>query len=278
MPPAGLYGQPILPFLMASMPFGHALHKHGLATRVALALLSMPGAVRSSGSLILVLLIAAAVTSAVVSDLVVIVMMTPIALSVARSAVATLDAGESAVRAPRMAAAASLAVLYGVAASELAPPMGIAFNPLVLSVVEEATRYSISFAQWTSTGIVLAAVHIPIYCLILKLMVVPDVGTISAGRSRIRAQSEQLGPLGRGEKNVLFALTVMLTLWMLPAVAMVEFLDIWYVPRWAWCSSSCCPSTAGAAQRPRPQGPSGKAPPGTCCSSSSVPCSRRTGR
>ena len=108
---AGLYGQPILPFLMGSMLFGHALRKHGLATRVALALLSMPGAVRSSGSLILVLLIAAAVTSAVVSDLVVIVIMTPIALSVTRSAAAALDAGESAARAPRLAAAASLAVL-----------------------------------------------------------------------------------------------------------------------------------------------------------------------
>ena len=227
---AGLYGQPILPFLMGSMLFGHAMHKHGLATRVALALLRMPGAVRSSGSLILVFLIAAAVTSALVSDLVVIVIMTPIALSVSRSAVAALDAGESAARAPRMAAAASLAVLYGVAAGELATPMGIAFNPLVLSVLEETTRYSISFAQWTSTGVVLAAVHIPIYYLILKLMVVPDVRNLSASRLHIRRQAEQLGPLGRGEKNVLLVLTVMLALWMLPALATVEFLDIWYVP------------------------------------------------
>ena len=227
---AGLYGQTLLPFLMGSMLFGHALRKHGLATRVALALLRMPGALRSSGSLIVVFLIAAAVTSALVSDLVVIVIMTPIALSVSRSAVAALDAGEKAARAPRMAEAASLAVLYGVAAGELATPMGIAFNPLVLSVLEETTRYRISFAQWTSTGIVLAAVHLPIYFLILKLMVVPDVRTLSASRSRIRRQAEQLGPLGRGEKNVLFVLTVMLALWMLPAPATLEFLDIWYVP------------------------------------------------
>ena len=227
---AGLYGQTILPFLMGSMLFGHAMHKHGLATRVALALLSVPGAMRSSGSLILVFLVAAAVTSALVSDLVVIVIMTPIALSVSRSVVAALETGASAARAPRLAEAASLAVLYGVAAGELATPMGIAFNPLVLSVLEETTRYSISFAQWTSTGVILAAVHIPIYYLILKLLVVPDVRTVSANRLRIRQQSEQLGPLSRGEKNVLFVLAVMLLLWMLPTVAPVEFLDIWYVP------------------------------------------------
>ena len=227
---AGLYGQPILPFLMGSMLFGHALHKHGLATRVALALLSLPGAARSSDSLLLAFLIAAAVTSALVSDVVVIVIMTPIALSVTRSAAAALDGGEAAAEAPRLAAAASLAVLYGAAAGELATPIGIAFNPLVLSVLEETTRYRISFAQWTSTGVVLAAVHVPIYYLILKLMVAPEVRTLSASRSRIRRQAEQLGPLGRGEKNVLFVLAVMLALWMLPSLAAVEFLDIWYVP------------------------------------------------
>ena len=227
---ATLYGQTILPFLMGSMLFGHAMRKHGLATRVALALLSMPGAVRSSGSLILVFLIAAAVTSALVSDLVVIVIMTPIALSVSRSVVAALDAGEAAARAPRMAEAVSLAVLYGVAAGEMATPIGIAFNPLVLAVLEETTRYSVSFAQWTSTGVVLAAAHLPIYYVILKLMVVPEVRNISASRSSIRRQSEQLGPLSRGEKNVLFVLAVMLVLWMLPSLVTVGFLDIWYVP------------------------------------------------
>ena len=61
-------------------------------------------------------------------------------------------------------------------------------------------------------------------------MVAPEVPALSASRSRIRRQSEQLGPLSRGEKNVLFVLTVMLALWLLPTLATVEFLDIWYVP------------------------------------------------
>ena len=121
-------------------------------------------------------------------------------------------------------------MLYGAAAGELATPIGIAFNPLVLSVLEETTRYRISFAQWTSTGVVLAAVHVPIYYLILKLMVAPEARTLSASQARIHRQAEQLGPLGRGEKNVLFVLAVMLALWLLPTLATVEFLDIWYVP------------------------------------------------
>ena len=175
---AGLYGQTIFPFLVGVMLFGHALHKHGLAARVALAVLSMPGAVRSSGSLILMLLLVSTVVSALVNDLVVIVIMTPIALTVTRSTVAALDAGGPAtgVGAPRLTAAASLAVLYGSAGGGLITPGGSVFNPLVLSMLEGTTSYSIGFAQWASIGLVLALAHVPICYLVLRLMLPPECG------------------------------------------------------------------------------------------------------
>ena len=227
---AGLYGQTILPFLVGVMLVGHALRKHGLAVRISLAILSMPGVARSSGSLIFMLLIASTVISALVNDLAVIVAMTPIALSLTRSA---LDAGglrPAATGAPRMAAAASLAVLYGASAGGLATPGGSVFNPLILAVLERTTSYSVSFAQWTSTGVVLAAAHVPICYLVLKWMLPPEVQALPDRRSHLRRQREQLGPLSRGEKNVVLASTLMLALWMLPTFVATEFLDIWYAP------------------------------------------------
>ena len=230
---AGLYGQTILPFLVGVMLVGHALRKHGLAVRISLAILSMPGVARSSGSLVFVLLIASTVVSALVNDLAVIVTMTPIALSLTRTAAAGLDAGgprPAAAGAPRMAAAASLAVLYGSSAGGLATPGGSVFNPLTLAVLERTTSYSVSFAQWTSTGVLLAAAHVPICYLVLKWMLPPEVQALPDRRSHIRRQREQLGPLSRGEKNVVLALTLMLVLWMLPTFITTEFLDIWYAP------------------------------------------------
>ena len=231
---AGLYGQTILPFLVGVMLVGHALRKHGLAVRISLAILSLPGVARSGGSLICMLLIASAVISALVNDLSVIVTMTPIALSLSRSAVAALDAGgpgpAAAAGAPRLAAAASLAVLYGASAGGLATPGGSVFNPLTLAVLERTTSYSVSFAQWTSTGVVLAAAHVPICYLVLKWLLPPEVRALPDRRSQARRQLEQLGPLSRGEKNVVSALTVMLALWMLPTLVTTEFLDIWYAP------------------------------------------------
>ena len=216
------YGHNVLPYLMGVMLFGHAFRKHGLARRIALAALCLlPGVARSGGGMILAILIVSAVMSAAVSDLVVIVTMTPIALSITRSVAA--EAG-------RMATAASLAVLYGAAAGGLATPAGIPFNALTLSVLERLTGYSITFAQWTSTGVVLTAAHIPICWLVLKFMVQPEARAISDSRARLRQQRAQLGPMSRAEKNVLFVLILMLLLWVLPTFATIGFLDFWYVP------------------------------------------------
>ena len=218
---AASYGHVILPYLMGVMLFGHAFQKHGLARRIALAALCVPGLARSGIGLIFAIFVVSAVMSAVVSDLAVIVMMTPIALSLTSSV---------APGAKRMAAAASLAVLYGAAAGGLATPAGIVFNALSLSLLEQLTGYSVSFAQWVSTGVILAVGHFPVCYLILKLMLPPEVQAISNARARFLIEREQLEPISRGERNVLFVLILMLVLWTLPTVAEVAFLDIWYVP------------------------------------------------
>ena len=215
------YGHTVLPYMVGVMLFGHAFRKHGLARRIALAALCLPGVARSSSALILAILAVSALLSAVVSDLAVIVMMTPIVLSITRSVAA--GAG-------RLAAAASLAVLYGAAAGGLATPAGIVFNAVTLSLLERLTGYSVTFAQWTSTGVVLTAAHLPVCYLVLKLMLPPEARAIAGSRDRFRRELARLGPLSRGEKNVLFVLILMLVLWLLPTFVEIGFLDIWYVP------------------------------------------------
>ena len=218
---AASYGHVILPYLMGVMLFGHAFQKHGLARRIALAALSVPGVAHSASGLIFGIMVVSAVLSAVVSDLAVIVMMTPIALSLTRSVAAG---------ATRMSAAASLAVLYGAAAGGLATPAGIVFNALTLSLLDQLTGYSVGFGQWVLTGVILTTAHFPVCYLILKLMLPPEVQAIPNTRGRFLKEREQLGPMSRGERNVLFVLILMLVLWALPTVAEIEFLDIWYVP------------------------------------------------
>ena len=218
---AATYGHVIVPYLIGVMLFGHAFQKHGLARRIALAALCVPGVARSGAGLIFAILVVSAVMSTVFSDLAVIVMMTPIVLSLTRYV---------ASGAQRMSAAASLAVLYGAAAGALATPTGIVFNALTLSLLDQLTGYSVSFAQWVSTGVILTAAHFPVCYLILKFMLPPEVQAIPGARARLLEERERLGPMSRGERNVLFVLILMLVLWTLPTVAGIEFLEIWYVP------------------------------------------------
>ena len=236
---AARYGHTILPYLMGVMLFAHAFRKHGLARRIALAALCLPGAARSAGGLLFAIMTVCAVMSAVVSDLAVIVMMTPIALSVARSAAA--GAGN-------MTAAASLAVLYGATAGGMATPAGIIYNPVTLALLEQLTGYGVTFTQWMSTGVVLTAANLPICYLVLRFMLPPEVRAISGGRARFRGERARLGPMNRGEKNVLFVLILMLVLWILPTFVTVGLLDIWYVPPVAMVLLFALPVDAGRGE------------------------------
>jgi sodium-dependent dicarboxylate transporter 2/3/5 len=228
----GLYGQRVLPFLMGVMLFGHAFQKHGLARRMAMNVLSVPGVATSGNRLVLMIIVVSALVSAMVDDAATVAIMIPIALSIARFAAEAGSGGGpgAAPAAPRMITASCLAVLYGSAAGGMATPAGVPFNPLAISLLDQLTGYQISFVQWTVTGVLLMAATIPIYYFVLTMMSPPEIRSIAGGAGHFAAERQSLGPLGPGERNVLVVLVVMIVLWFLPAVVTIRFLDIWYVP------------------------------------------------
>jgi sodium-dependent dicarboxylate transporter 2/3/5 len=227
-----LYGQPVLPFLMGVMLFGYAFGKYGLTKRVAYAVLSVPGIATSGNRLILGIITSAAVLSMIVDDVAAVAIMIPIAVAVSKYAVQVTSEGgtTNADASPNFMAASALAVLYGASAGGLATPVGVPFNPVSIAILEEVTSYSISFAQWTMTGIVLMLATIPVYFGVLRFMLPPEVGAISGSQEYFREQNKQLGPLSVGERNVLIVLAIMVVLWFLPSIFTIDFLNIWYVP------------------------------------------------
>ena len=225
-----LYGQRVFPFLLSVMLFGHAFRKHGLAKRIAFGILSLPGVAASGHRLVLMMLVVTAALSALVDDAAAVAIMIPIALSVTQFATETRAGDTGAARAPRLQTASCLAVLYGSAAGGLATPVGVPFNPLAISLLEQLTAYRISFMQWTLTGTLMAIAVVPLYYLVLVVMSRPEVSTVSGGAAFFSARRRELGPLGPGEKNVLAVLIIMVAFWLAPSVVTVEFLDLWIVP------------------------------------------------
>lgn len=227
-----LYGQPVLPFLLGVMLFGYAFGKYGLTERVAFTVLSVPGIATSGNRLILGIIISAAVLSMFIDDVAAVAIMIPIAVALSKHAVQVAYQGGTAKDnvCPRFMAASALAVLYGASAGGLATPVGVPFNPVTIAILEEVTSYSISFVQWTMTGMVLLLATIPVYFGVLRFMLPPEVGAISGSQEYFREKNKQLGPLGKGERNVLIVLAIMVILWFLPSIVTIDFLNIWYVP------------------------------------------------
>lgn len=243
-----LYGQRVFPFLLGVMLFGHAFRKHGLAKRMAMTVLSIPGVATSGSRLVLMFIIVTAIISALVDDAASVAIMIPIALSVAKFAGDAYVKSSGGSKTPRLMVASCLAVLYGSAAGGMATPAGVPFNPLTISLLEQLTGYRVSFAQWTLTGIILMIATIPVFYLVLKFMSPPEVKSISDGAAYFREERKSLGPLNQGEKNVLFVLIVMIVLWFLPAVVKIKFLDIWYVPPIAMILLFLLPVDAGKGE------------------------------
>lgn len=230
---AALYGQRILPFVVGVMLVGHAFRKHGLAQRLAMSVLSIPGVSASGPRLVLMILVVTGILSTLVDDAAAVAIMIPIALSVSRFAGrvgARAEGIGGSGETPRLQAASCLAVLYGSAAGGMGTPAGVPFNPLSMSILDQLTPYQISFGQWTLTGLILMAATIPIYFGVLMWMSPPEVRSISNGAEYFSREKKALGPMSRGEKNVVFVVGVMVVLWFLPAFVTISALDIWYVP------------------------------------------------
>lgn len=228
---AALYGQRVFPFLVGVMLFGHAFRKHGLAKRFAFGILSLPGVAASGPRLVLMMMVVTAALSALIDDAAAVAIMIPIALSVTRfvNDAGAAD-GASVPRTPRLQTATCLAVLYGSAAGGMATPVGVPFNPLAISLLDQLTPYRISFAQWTMTGVLLAVAVVPVYYTVLRFMSAPEVSRVAGGAAFFAARRRGLGALAPGERNVLAVLVIMVALWLAPSVAPVTVLDLWVVP------------------------------------------------
>jgi len=236
-----LYGQRILPFLMGVMLFGHAFQKHGLAQRMALNILRIPGMASSGSRIIFVTLGITAIISAVIDDAAAVAIMMPIAIPIAKHAADAfkkpLEGEKSGSGAPKFMAAAALGVLYGAAAGGLATPAGVPFNPLAIANLEKLTSYQVSFAQWTSTGIVLMIITAILFYFVLKVMLPSELKTIKDASKHFNEEKKKLGKMNPGEIHVLVVFIIMIILWFLPAFPAItsrfKFLDIWIVPVFA---------------------------------------------
>jgi sodium-dependent dicarboxylate transporter 2/3/5 len=214
------FGNPTLFFLLGGMFIGRAMSRHGLDRRIALNLLSTPGAVHSSLALLGAVGLAVSLLSMWISNTAATAMIYPVTLGII-SVLATSQgpAGEGFSRSG-YATALLLMTAYASSVGGVATPIGTTTNVVAMGYFrqEEFFSQSIDFGRWTLVGLPLAAA-LGIALLVWMRLIAP-VGKLdlAAVRKYLAQERALLGRWSAGEVNTLIVFLVVVTLWVAPSL------------------------------------------------------------
>ena len=201
-----------------------AMLKHGLAQRLAYAVLSLPGVGGSTYRVIAAFGLITCLLSAFVSNTATVAMLLPTALGIL-VVIAQLLQDKGLVKPDfdplrlRVGAALMLTLAYGASVGGLLTPVGSPPNLIGRGLIEEATGERISFAQWMAAAAPLVVGMFIVLILVMFLLNRPEVRRIEGVSEFIREQKAEQGPMSRAEVNTLIAFGLTVVLWLTPAVA-----------------------------------------------------------
>ncbi|MBD2765902.1 DASS family sodium-coupled anion symporter [Kocuria sp. cx-455] len=200
-----------------------AMLKHGIAQRLALAVLSLPGVGRSTYRIIIAFGVITCILSAFVSNTATVAMLMPTALGIL-AVIAEMMQDRGVVKANfdplrlRVGAALLLMLAYGASVGGLLTPVGSPPNLIGRGLIEEATGTRISFAQWMAIAFPVCLAMFVVLTIVMVLLNRPEIRRIEGVEEYVRQHREEQGPMSRAEKNTLIAFGFTVTLWLLPAV------------------------------------------------------------
>lgn len=165
-----------------------AMLKHGIAQRLAFAVLSIPGVAKSTHRIIIAFGAITCVLSAFVSNTAPVAMLMPTALGIL-AVTAKLMQDRAVVKADfdplrlRVSAALMLMLAYWASVGGLLTPVGAPPNLIGRGLIEETTGVEISFVEWTATVAPICAVMFTALALVMFLLNEPEIRRIQESRS-----------------------------------------------------------------------------------------------
>jgi sodium-dependent dicarboxylate transporter 2/3/5 len=218
----GLYGQPIFFWIMGTVLMGYAIEKHGLAQRIALGFLALPGVGSRAHRLTFTYMLMVGLVSMFVSDAASVAMMIPIGMSVVRHVrgSGSLSEGKS-----NFGTFITLGTLYAAVAGGTATMMGVPHNGVAISMLERFTGRQLGFFEWMLVGVPVFLALLVTFYACLWMLSPPEMRELPGGEAFLRAERAKLGPLQSAERRVLFVFVVMVTLFVLPAFAALALGD-----------------------------------------------------
>ncbi|MEN0136597.1 MAG: DASS family sodium-coupled anion symporter [Rhodococcus sp. (in: high G+C Gram-positive bacteria)] len=220
------FSSSVIFLLIGGFLFAKAINVHGLDTRFALRVLSLPGVAKSSYRIIAAFGLIGVAISAFVSNSATATMLLPIGIGLIRtiSPMMVPGARSDADELPksRFATALMLMIAYSAAIGGLLTPIGSPANLVGIGYIEKLTGGSIGFLQWTAAAAPIVAIMFVILCVVIISLnrpenrQLPDLGYL-------KDQRAQMGKLSTGERSTLIAFSLACAGWLLPSVVSLAF-------------------------------------------------------
>ncbi|MEM8985441.1 MAG: SLC13 family permease [Pseudomonadota bacterium] len=201
------YASPIVMLLLGGFIIAKSVERWNLHARIALNIVLSAGA--RPAALVGGFMAASAILSMWISNTATTIMLTPIAISVARAVLGPRNMG-----AP-FAIALLLSIAYGASIGGLGTPVGTPTNLIVIGYLEREAGYTIDFSQWMMIGLPTVLVMLPAAWFVLtKWALKLNAEEGGQGRAVVKAERDALGPITTPEVRTLLAFAVIAGFWM----------------------------------------------------------------
>jgi solute carrier family 13 (sodium-dependent dicarboxylate transporter), member 2/3/5 len=214
------FADPVIFVFIGGFMLAEAMFVHGVDRRIAYTALSQRFVGASAGRILIAFGAITMLLSMWMSNTATTAMMFPIGLSI----VAHLTrSGASGAR--QFALVAMLITSFGASIGGLGTPVGTPPNLIGIGMLERIADVRITFFQWMAIGVPAAILMFSVMAIQLYMAGARGVN-IGADSTRIvREELAKLGPVSRGQRNVLIAFGITVVLWVLPGLVALMGLD-----------------------------------------------------
>jgi sodium-dependent dicarboxylate transporter 2/3/5 len=214
------FADPVIFVFIGSFILAEAMFVHGVDRRIAYTALAWRWVGTSATRILIVYGLVAMTLSMWMSNTATTAMMFPIGLSIAAHLARTGATG-----ARQFALVTMLMTSFAASIGGMATPVGTPPNLIGVGMLERITGTDITFFQWMLIGVPAALIMFAVIALQFQLAGARGVAVGEGSVEMVRGELERLGPVSRGQRNVLAAFGITVVLWVAPGVFAVLGLD-----------------------------------------------------
>jgi sodium-dependent dicarboxylate transporter 2/3/5 len=207
------FADPIIFVFIGSFILAEAMFVHGVDRRIAYTAMSSRFVGASATRILIAFGAVSAVLSMWMSNTATTAMMFPIGLSIVAHLARTGMAG-----ARQFAMVMMLITSFGASIGGMGTPVGTPPNLIGVGFLQNEAGLRITFFQWMLIGVPAAILMFGVVAVQFYFAGARQAIVDASSTQLVREELEKLGPVSRGQRNVLMAFAITVVLWVAPGI------------------------------------------------------------